>query len=320
MSSVKKYRFKLMSYSLFSYNIIFCFIIMTVFHASSIADKLAEEAEPSARILGVELLDSFHVAAGYYGFDHLRALSNTFRNTIHEPLMVLEKTDEPQITPPTKLVPSKIYRRVLLVGASSMQFGVGTELEKFLKQSPHIQVKRFGKHSTGLVRRKYFNWFSKIFQLCSSFKPDLVVAQFGGNDVQSFVDRERIHFGSPKWREEYYNRVREITRIVGYFGAKMVFMGMPIMRDPKFRKNISMVNDITRQAAEKDGAFYLSIWEHSSTQHGEYQSIVSHNGRRGLFRNRDGVHFSKLGARYIARHLAQDLNALYNLGIQGSEM
>ena len=81
-------------------------------------------------------------------------------------------------------------RRVLLVGASSIQTDLGRALERRIEDELGVEVLRHGRHSTGMARPDYFDWNARALELSADFRPDLVIAQFGGNDGQGLTDRD----------------------------------------------------------------------------------------------------------------------------------
>jgi hypothetical protein len=194
---------------------------------------------------------------------------------------------------------------VLLVGASSMQYYLGTELETRLEtEYPGLRVERLGKLGTGLVRNDVFDWPGEIAKLAAEHQPDVVVMQFGGNDAQPFlVGEKRIQLGTDEWDALYQERLVSLAGQVAAVGAVPVFVGLSTMRDEGFNGRIARVNRVTEGAALVAGARYISTWDIGADEKGNYGSEVSYQGRRGLMRMEDGVHFSRLGAQYAADRL-----------------
>ena len=94
--------------------------------------------------------------------------------------------------PPPEALPGERYvhpaspqarrpRRILLVGASSVQYYLGIALEEALESTyTDIEVVRLGKLGTGLVRDDVFDWPARIDELLALHRPDVVITQFGG--------------------------------------------------------------------------------------------------------------------------------------------
>lgn len=196
-------------------------------------------------------------------------------------------------------------QRVLLIGASSMQYYLGTELERRLEaEYPGMTVHRLGKLGTGLVRQDVFDWPATVRRLLDEHRPQVVVIQLGGNDAQPIVaDGKRISFGRAGWAPEYQRRMGGLLRDIRQAGAVPIVLGMPVMRDPGFSDRMRRMNDITREVAEAEGARFVETWDLVSTDDGSYRVDVEFGGKRGNMRLQDGIHYSRLGARYLADRL-----------------
>lgn len=200
-------------------------------------------------------------------------------------------------------------RRVLLVGASSIQYAVGTELERLMSDSLDVQVRRKGKVSTGLTRPDVFDWPEEVRRQVAEFRPDLVLGQFAGNDGQNIVDDAGAAHPvySDAWAAEYAKRIAGLQEIVTEGGARLALMGMPIMRSEKFSKKIRWMNDITRDAIEAAGGTYIETYHLAADDRGAYRPDVVVDGSSGRMRMDDGIHFTRLGGKHMARALLPEL-------------
>ena len=200
----------------------------------------------------------------------------------------------------------KRIERVLLVGASSIQYYLGTELERVIEaEYPGVTVERLGKLGTGLVRDDVFDWPAEIRRLQAEQAPQVVLLQFGGNDAQPIFDGERrLAVGADGWDEAYHARIASLNAQILADGALPVWIGMPVMRDPGFTKRIERVNRVTREAAEAGGGRYITMWDLAANADGSYRVEVEVEGRRSLMRLEDGIHFSRPGAQFLADQLA----------------
>ncbi|MEM7674594.1 MAG: hypothetical protein AAF449_01185 [Myxococcota bacterium] len=148
------------------------------------------------------------------GLAEVKTLLGAARAEINAPYTVweadeterIEQNDEPDAvdTTPDALphLSAKRPRRVLVIGASSIQFAIGVELEKRLPRDyANIRVKRFGQLATGLSRPDFMDWPKKLNELAKQFKPDLVICNFGGNDAQAIPEGEygRVEYDTPQW-------------------------------------------------------------------------------------------------------------------------
>jgi len=212
--------------------------------------------------------------------------------------------------------------RVLVVGASSIQYYLGAELERRLESYRDIRVHRFGKLGTGLARIDNFDWPKHLNTLLKGFKPHVVIGQFGGNDAQPLPLQSGAvaAFGKPEWDADYERRVSSIVQSVHQVGAKMVMLGMPITKHKKLSQRLDHVNEITQRATEKSGAQYIATWDIAVDGQGGFREDISYNGATGPMYLPDGVHYARLGASYVAERLAWRLERTLQLTPQDPKL
>ncbi len=206
--------------------------------------------------------------------------------------------------------------KVLLIGASSMQFYLGAELERLLgTEYQGVEVFRRGKVSTGLARPDLLDWPHELQTLLADFQPDLVVGNFGGNDAQNMLldDGRVLVYGTPAWNREYRARVRRIIELSQQSHARVALLGMPPMRRSGFSERMRHLNHLTEQEALVQGAVYVSTWDLASDAHGRYRKAITVDGERGLMRLADGKHYSRLGAIHVARGVVERLEQSFVL-------
>lgn len=209
-----------------------------------------------------------------------------------------------------------VIRKVLIIGASSIEGALGIELERRLERIPGVTVLRWGRHSTGLARLDYFDWLEKTRTLVASFQPDLVLAQLGGNDGQAITRPSggvvaAIH--SRKWESRYEGRMLEFVQVVSKQGAKLVYLGMPIPREEVMRRRMAHANRASKTAVEAAGERYLSTWELTASETGGYLTKMMIGDRERGLRAADGFHLSTVGSGYVAGRIIGYLRAGYTL-------
>jgi lysophospholipase L1-like esterase len=219
----------------------------------------------------------------------------------------------PRVAPRVAGQPAPVGR-VLIVGASTIQFHLGVELERALRaRAPALVVQRLGKLSTGLTRPDVFDWPAKLRALTAEVRPDLVIANFGGNDAQAMVlaGGEVAHYGSPRWEAAYRTRVREIVTIAGQGGARVLMLGMSTTRDPVLSRRMEHINALTEEASRAAGADFLSIWDLGADAGGHFQDVAVIDGVPTRTRLADGKHFSRAGALHVVGPICDRLAARY---------
>lgn len=215
---------------------------------------------------------------------------------------------------------AKPKQRILVVGASSIQFAIGTELERRLPKYDGVKVRRYGKLASGLVRPDFYDWPKQIRKLVKQFKPDLMIANFGGNGAQAIplAKYKEAKFKTEAWNKEYTKRVHAVIDIAQSAGADVAFIGMPNMRSKKFSRKMQHLNKIQKKAAEEKGAVWISTWAWTSDKKGQYRKSIKLGKKRGLMRTSDGIHYSRLGARVVINNFMKALEPRYSLSMPDS--
>lgn len=192
-------------------------------------------------------------------------------------------------------------KRVLLIGASSMQHALGFALQKRLEGYKGLKVKRFGKAATGLSRPDVLDWPAKTRALIKQFKPDVIITNFGGNDAQNLAlgRYDRAVFGEKKWDDVYSERVKALVKIGLDSRATVIMLGMPVMRSDRFRKRMYRLNGIMRRATVAAGGIYIDTYDLSS-KHGKYRSHFKRDGKNIPLRDKDGIHYTTEGGFWVA--------------------
>lgn len=301
-------------------------LFLSLYGAGHVRDEITKSDELSQYEWLTDLATSAMKLGDTVGLTALDTELQGLRKKINAPYTVLEAEviEEPP-PPPDEPPPPPVdddglvhhrapaKRRVLVIGASSIQFAVGVEFEKRLPTYEGVKVKRFGQLATGLSRPDFMDWPKKLEALASAFKPDLVITNFGGNDAQAIPvgKYDKIKFSDPGWDDKYAERVKEIITISKKHGADVVMLGMPVMRKASFKKKIKRLNRVTKQAAEEEGALFISTYEMASTKKGAYKQTIEFNGKRGLMRTSDGIHYTRLGAKFIVEQVMQIVQRHY---------
>lgn len=287
--------------------------ILSLFGAQAVSDEVGAwdrllrilPAQPLTRALTLthESLGLAPVAGALEAARHAANEAYLVWRPVEE--VAVTEPDEPTVETPEddrpahRRAPSK--RRVLVIGASSIQFALGVELERRFPTYEKVKVKRHGVLATSLARPDFFDWPKKAEELLREFKPDLVVTNYGGNDAQDILlpDGSKVLYDRPEWDSAFQKLVVDLIELNRRHGAETVMIGMPVMREDRFTKKMARLNRAMQEATEKAGGLYISTWALTSTPDGKYLTSARHQGRRGLLRTSDGVHYSKLGAQRV---------------------
>lgn len=301
-------------------------LFLSVYYAPDVRDELNKSDLFREQVWLRSGVTQLMRLADVTGLSAARDRQDKVRKVINGEYTVLvapEKDEEPDDRDPVETptapdeLPHRVARRprrVLIIGASSIQFAIGVELEKGLPRDyDGIRVKRYGQLATGLSRPDFMNWPDKLRALAEPFKPDLIICNFGGNDAQNIRigEYDQIAYDSPEWEDKYAEKVTEMIDIGKEYGADTVMLGMPIMRSPKFSRKMRRLNTVMQQATEAAGMLFVPTYKMASTPGGEYRTTIKFRGKRGLMRTSDGVHYTRLGARFIIEQVMQAVERRY---------
>lgn len=175
------------------------------------------------------------------------------------------------------------------------------------KARSSVKVRDYGKISTGLVSKSYFDWSARVAELCK-LKPSAFVFSLGSNDPMDMREGAVfVKFGSPAWREAYEARAAGIVASAHACGAKSVWLNLPPVRDPAMSAKAKIIRAAqARACAEADACVdpLSDLAEPLGREFAEYGSI---HGKPRLLRAQDGVHMAPEGYLAVAR---QALGAL----------
>ena len=301
--------------------------VLSIYGAHVIQDEVDQEETLSEQGGLDSLLNGVTALGDTMVVDGLRSALGRIRTHINEPHTVWVEQDLPEETEGTAETPSTLSpdkpvlvsrpkpRRILIIGASSIQFAVGVELERTLNLYANVKVKRFGQLATGLSRPDFMDWPTKFEELATSFSPDLVIINFGGNDAQPIPlgKNGKYDFWTDEWDRTYAERIEEIILIAKRHKAETVWLGMPIMRSAAFSKKMVRLNRVMKHAVESHDQLFISTYPMASTPSGAYRKTVRFEDERGLMRTSDGVHYTRLGARYLVEQVLRRIERRYLL-------
>jgi hypothetical protein len=158
--------------------------------------------------------------------------------------------------------------------------------------------------SSGLSRPDFFDWPQRIIDQLVTVKPDAAVVLFGANDGQDFISQGKdLHVGSATWQKAYAHRVDRVMAILTEGGRRVYWVGNPVMRDPGYRRRISMMDHIYQQEAQKHpGVIYVPTWSLFTDKKGSYSEYLRDpGGGLVLMRASDGIHLTRAGGDRMAK-------------------
>jgi hypothetical protein len=206
--------------------------------------------------------------------------------------------------------------RTVVIG-DSLASGLGVGLEAMFDPDL-VRVWNQGRISTGLARQDYFNWQASIRQIVASYRPDLVVVMLGQNDnqAQRAADGSAIPIGSTEWVRAYREQATAFLRAATRGGARVVWVGIPVVRDqerwPIYRRLNGIYEEVA--ASQPELATYLDSWSLFEDDGGGYTGYVpNERGNPQLMRGPDGVHLLPVGNNLLARAVIRRAEDVFEL-------
>lgn len=204
-------------------------------------------------------------------------------------------------------------QRILFAGDSMMQ-GVAPLVSRELsRRYPDWFMLDLSRQSTGLTVRRYFDWPTRIIEEMDAQKLSLVVIFLGPNDPWDLVIDGRRHvFPSPDWAQQYALRVDEILSAARARDVKVVWVGLPAMREGRVQQGAVVQNQIFYNRAKAWGTDYLATEPLIGALSEPFQKFMPDDaGQPVNLRAGDGIHFAPAGLHRIKQallnHLEQEI-------------
>jgi hypothetical protein len=173
---------------------------------------------------------------------------------------------------------------------------------------PYVRIIQAAKGDTGLARPDYYDWPTALEQLLQEYRPGAVVVFLGANDGQGFIwQGNPVEYGAPLWLSVYGDRVAQMMSESLQAGARVLWVGMPVMgstTEPYLSSEMQTLDGIyAAQAAKHPGVTYFSSWPVFSTPSGQYTASAVVDGQLQVVRDPDGIHLDGAGAELLATAL-----------------
>ena len=115
-------------------------------------------------------------------------------------------------------------------------------------------------------------------------------------------------FHGDKWEELYSKRIDDMIAAVKAKGVPVLWVGLPSIRGTRSTGDMSYLDELYRERAEKAEIVYVDIWDGFVDDQGRYTTQgPDFEGQIRRLRTGDGVHFTKIGAVKLAHFLDHDL-------------
>lgn len=227
------------------------------------------------------------------------------------------------LPPPTTTVPADTLPQpsaarpltILEIG-DSLGEDLGFGLGDVYASDPWVHVVQAAVGDTGLANTGYYDWHAKLAAELQQYHPGVVVVFLGANDGQNFwYGGKYASFGNAVWHAGYSARVAALMAEATAAGARVMWVGMPIMQDPAFWREMEMMNTIyAAQAALHPGVTYFASWPLFADASGHYvASATGAGGQQTLLRAPDGIHIANGGDDRLAAALVPAMQRAWGI-------
>jgi hypothetical protein len=205
--------------------------------------------------------------------------------------------------PPQRAVTTTAPLRVYVAGDSFVD-SIAEVLAETSTNMGLLAVLADGHANSGLSDPSYTNWPVRLRQaLASQPPPEAVVFMAGANDgVAIRTSNGTLEYGTAAWNTEYTRRAGEIMDIIGQSGARLYYIGQPIMRESKQNRIANDINiAIVKAAASRPWVTYIDSWSLLTDRDGNYSTYLPNSsGEMIKARADDGIHLTPTSTVWVA--------------------
>ncbi len=181
--------------------------------------------------------------------------------------------------------------------------GLGAGMKRLTQEDPRLAVQLRYQEESGLARSELYDWPDAVSKIAASNKVDVAVVMIGSNDVRPIRTGELVHeFGTPGWIAAYSAEVDKLITSLKQSGATVHWVSLPPMASPDYDRAVAIIADLQKARAEAAQVHFIDIRKDLLNADGSYMERgPDDTGSFRKLRDRDGVHFMKVGNNKIAR-------------------
>jgi hypothetical protein len=120
-----------------------------------------------------------------------------------------------------------------------------------------------------------------------------------------------FEFHTDKWAELYGKRIDDMIAALKSKGVPVLWVGLPALRGSRSTSDMSYLDELYREHAEKAGIVYVDIWDGFVDEDERFTvQGPDFEGQTRRLRTADGVHFTRAGAVKLASFVEQQLRRI----------
>ena len=198
-------------------------------------------------------------------------------------------------------------------GAIVVMLGLNDRLPLRDKNPPAPNAKRAGEPPQAANQAPAQPPQDKTEAPVDSEAPPQAAAQ---GDTQRPVPGGSYEFHTDPWAALYAKRIDDMIAALKSKNVPIVWVGLPAIRGAKSTSDISYLDELYRERAEKAGILYVDIWDGFVDDQGRYAvQGPDFEGQIRRLRAADGVHFTKAGAVKLASYADRELRRVMSAHI-----
>lgn len=199
--------------------------------------------------------------------------------------------------------------RVVLIIGDQLAADLGRGLDVAFADRPDVRIETKAIDDSGLTATGDFDW--KAFldkRLSTKPRPIAVVAMIGRADGRPIELPDRtVNFPSPDWETIYKARLNELMRATREYAIPFQWVGLVPVANPQATNDITYIDGVIRDEANEKNATYVDVWEAFSQSGAFVASGPDLDGQVRQLRLKDGIGFTRSGARKLAFYVQQSL-------------
>jgi hypothetical protein len=127
-------------------------------------------------------------------------------------------------------------------------------------------------------------------------------------ESQQPVQNGPFDFHTDQWAALYVKRVDAMIAALKSKGVPVIWVGLPAIRGTKATSDMSYLDELYRERAERAGIIYVDIWDGFVDEDGDFaMQGPDFEGQIRRLRTADGVYFTEAGAKKIASYVDREL-------------